>query len=65
MSKVEEIKWMLQAAQQLADSTDQRTAIYIGIEGHLNYGILSKLEQYERVIEVVSPQSSEVWDLVL
>ena len=61
---VNDIKLMLESAQQLADSTDERVALYLTTTGSINYERLSCLEEYERILEVVSPQEPEIMGLL-
>lgn len=60
-----EVEYTIQAARQLANATGDRVAIYLTLESHLAYEMVNKLDQYERVLEVVSPEPDDLGEFLL
>lgn len=65
MNTNNEIKYILEAAQQLANSIDQRVAIYTDAEGGIHYDALDALHKYGQVLEVISPEPSDIEGMFL
>lgn len=63
MSK--EVEYIIQGARQLANSTGDRVAVYLTLDSELVYGLVSKLDEYERVLEVISPEPDDLGEFLL
>ena len=61
-----DVKSVVEAAQQLADATDQRVAIYQEKKnGELEYEVLGAVEDFYRILEVLSPRPADIDHLFL
>lgn len=65
MNTNNEIEYVLEAAQQLANDIDQRVAIFTDTKGGIHYDALDAVTKFGRILEVISPAPSDVEWMIL